>query len=86
MQCVGLDEWVEECGVPRIDFIKADIEGAERQMLQGAQRVLRDYAPRLSLCTYHLPDDVQVLSNLILQANPRYQIVYGDKKLYACVP
>jgi FkbM family methyltransferase len=70
----------------KIDFIKADIEGAERQMLQGAVQVLRTQAPKLAICTYHLPDDPEVLSKIILEANPAYQIKYTNFKLYACVP
>lgn len=72
--------------VGKVGFIKADIEGAERKMLMGARRTLKEYAPKLSLCTYHLPDDKEVLTDLILQANPDYKIIYGWHKLYAYVP
>ena len=82
---VSLDSFVEQKG-ERVDFIKADIEGAERKLLLGAQQILKKYAPKLSLCTYHLPDDKEVLTRLILQANPEYKIVYGWNKLYAYVP
>ena len=39
IQVTTLDKWVKENNVPRVDFIKADIEGAERLMLEGAQWV-----------------------------------------------
>lgn len=80
-----IDSFVEQ-GIGKITFIKADIEGAERKMLAGAQRTLRHHAPKLALCTYHLPDDKEVLTELILRANPDYKILYGWKKLYAFVP
>lgn len=81
----SLDAYVEERRLEKVDFIKADVEGAERLMLEGARGVLKRYAPKLSLCTYHLYDDVSVLTDLILDANPDYKIKYAWKKLYAWV-
>jgi FkbM family methyltransferase len=80
-----LDEFVVRNNIDRIDFIKADIEGAERDMLIGAKNVLKKFAPKLAICTYHLPDDPEVLKKIILEANPKYRIVLLWKKLYACI-
>jgi len=82
----SIDAFVEEQGIHRVDFIKADIEGAERDLLAGAQKTLRDFAPRLSICTYHLPDDPEVLEGLVRRANPAYVIEHQWCKLYAWVP
>jgi hypothetical protein len=70
----------------KIDFIKADIEGAERLLLKGAINVLRKLRPKLSICTYHLPDDKQVLEKIIKEANPNYVVIHAYDKLYAYVP
>ena len=83
---ITLDAFVEKNGIRHVDFIKADIEGAERNMLRGAKRVLKEFAPKLSICTYHRHDDPQVLREIILEANPEYQIIEKFKKMYACVP
>lgn len=83
IKCVTLDEWTKQMQLPRVDFIKADIEGAERLLLDGAHEVLRTHKPKLAICTYHLSDDPFVLSEKIRKANPEYSIVHGKTKLYA---
>jgi FkbM family methyltransferase len=80
-----LDKFVKENRLERVDFIKADIEGAERDMLKGASSVLKTFAPKLAICTYHLPDDPEVLEKIILEANPDYRIVHLRHKLLATV-
>ena len=83
---ITIDRFVDEKGLKKVDFIKADIEGSERNMLIGAKNTLKRFAPKLALCTYHLPDDKEVLTKLILDANPEYVIEYQWEKLYAHVP
>ena len=86
IEVVRLDDFVKQNNLSRVDFIKADIEGSERDMLAGAQETLKNFAPKLALCTYHLKDDPEVLEALIKQANPAYNVVQKSKKLYASVP
>ncbi|MDR1584532.1 MAG: FkbM family methyltransferase [Prevotellaceae bacterium] len=86
INCVSLDSWADENHISKIDFIKADIEGAERLLLKGATNVLKKMQPKLSICTYHLPDDKQVLEKIIKDANPNYIVIHAYDKLYAYVP
>jgi FkbM family methyltransferase len=81
----SLDAWAAENNV-KVDFIKADIEGFERHMLEGARELLKTQAPVLSLCTYHLPDDPEVMERIILEANPNYKIIKRRAKLFAYIP
>lgn len=82
----SVDDFVSEENLSHVDFIKADIEGAERLMLQGARTTLREYAPKLAICFYHCLDDLKVLTRLIKEANPKYEIDVKYKKIYAHVP
>ena len=85
VEITTVDDFVKENGLARVDFIKADIEGYERYMLEGAQETLKKFAPKLAICTYHLPDDPDVLEKWIKKANPAYNVVQKEKKLYASV-
>jgi FkbM family methyltransferase len=82
---ITLDEFVNKNNINKVDFIKADIEGAERLMLAGAQNTLKKFAPKLSICTYHFKDDPEILEKLIKQANNEYTVVHKWGKLYAFV-
>ena len=79
-----VDAFCEAEGVSP-DFIKADIEGAERQMMKGAVETLARDAPKISICTYHFKDDAEVLRRIIKGANPVYRISEKWKKMYAKV-
>ena len=81
-----IDEFVEKYNVQKVDFIKADIEGAERDLLKGAYKTLQKYGPKLAICEYHLPDDPKVLEELIKAANPDYVVIHKYKKIYAYIP
>lgn len=44
VRAVSLDDWASASG-SQINFLKMDIEGAETDVLRGAQRVLHDHRP-----------------------------------------
>ncbi|MDP3001364.1 MAG: FkbM family methyltransferase [Bryobacterales bacterium] len=72
-----IDKLVRELGLPRVDYIKMDIEGAEREALAGALATLREFRPRLMLDSYHLPDDTRVLPAIIRRAHADYSLSCG---------
>lgn len=80
---ITVDEFVEQQKLERVDFIKADLTRANRQMLEGAQKTLKKFAPKLALAIYHFPDDKDKMTELILTANPKYKFEYKWTNLYA---
>jgi FkbM family methyltransferase len=58
----------------RITFIKADVEGMELAMLQGAVNTLRKYKPKLALSAYHKPGDLFAIIDFVRSHVPEYQI------------
>ncbi|MCP4658507.1 MAG: FkbM family methyltransferase [bacterium] len=74
VEALRIDEIVDELALERIDFIKMDIEGAERHALAGAKQTLVRFKPRLALCIYHEFDDPEVISEIALDARSDYQV------------
>lgn len=55
-------------------FIKMDIEGAEKEALLGARRVISEYHPKLAVCVYHKWGDLFELPLLIKEFYPGYRL------------
>jgi hypothetical protein len=68
---------MEELKLPRVDFIKMDIEGAETRALTGAQQTLEKYHPRLSISVYHAADHPEAVPRIVRQAWAGYQVECG---------
>ncbi|GBR72484.1 SAM-dependent methyltransferases [Candidatus Termititenax aidoneus] len=61
-----------------INFIKADIEGAEVALLNGARNILTEQKKlRLVLCTYHNENDAQKLQSLLTKNNFKIEFSPG---------
>jgi FkbM family methyltransferase len=71
---VPLDEIVNNLKLERVDFIKMDIEGAERQALQGAERTIRRFRPRMAICSYHRADDPAAVYHAATASEPSYRV------------
>jgi FkbM family methyltransferase len=72
-----IDKLVAELKLPRVDFIKMDIEGAERQALNGSQGTIAAFHPRLAIATEHLPDDPEQIPILVHSLWSGYQMQCG---------
>jgi FkbM family methyltransferase len=69
-----IDALVEQSTFGRIDFIKMDIEGAERDALAGAGAALHRFHPRLSITTYHQAEDWTRIADQIRAFVPEYRL------------
>jgi hypothetical protein len=85
-QTIRLDDFFLHKETPT--FIKADIEGYESRLLEGAVNIINT-SPKLhiALCTYHRQHDYEEFSALLAKKNfntthsPGYMIFYIDKDL-----
>jgi FkbM family methyltransferase len=63
-------------------FIKMDIEGAEREALLGARRVLKEHTPALAICLYHAQEYLWQIPLLIQSFSDQYSFYlrrYADE-------
>ena len=55
-------------------YLKFDVEGAEKEALLGAERILAEEGPKLLVAAYHHDDDLWELPALIHKLNPHYKL------------
>jgi FkbM family methyltransferase len=58
----------------RLDYLKADLEGAEVSMLRGAIETIRACAPRVAITTYHRREHAGQIAALLRDIHPDYHI------------
>lgn len=58
----------------RVDFIKYDVEGAEREALLGSRATIERDAPALLVSVYHRSGDIFELPRLVHELNPAYRL------------
>lgn len=76
-----IDRLAGELGLSRIDYIKMDIEGAERKALDGARETIGKYHPRMALCIYHLRDDPPVIREKVKKLWAGYDWACGPCRI-----
>ena len=89
-ETMTIDAFVEQRRVTKLDLIKMDIEGAEREALKGASQTLRTLKPKLAIAVYHRIEDFEDLPRFIdaLGAGYRFHLGHhtlgkGETVLYA---
>lgn len=73
---ISIDKYVAEKNLPRVDFIKMDIEGAELDALKGAALSIARWKPKLAISAYHKPEDVFTLAKFLKKIRPDYEFAF----------
>lgn len=55
-------------------YVKMDVEGADKETLQGMKNTLKQYQPKLAVSAYHRTEDLFLIPDLILSENSDYEI------------
>jgi hypothetical protein len=66
-----LDHFRREFGP--IDYIKADVEGSEHDLLAGAKETIFADRPKIAITTYHLGNDWERMVSLVRDVVPGYR-------------
>lgn len=54
----AIDHYVDEHALQDVSLIKLDIEGSELAALQGADKTIQNFAPKIQVCLYHKKEDL----------------------------
>ena len=86
----SIDRFVHQRNLPAVNFIKFDIEGAEKDALLGARETIRRHRPALAVSIYHRNEDIIELPRMIKELHPGYSfhlhgvcLNYGESILFA---
>lgn len=71
IQIRSLDDYLNG---KRASFIKADVEGMEMALIEGAQETIVNFRPKLAICVYHYPSDIHEIANRLKHLVPQYQM------------
>jgi len=80
---LSIDDWASRSKSGKVDFIKLDIEGAERRALQGAKNVIQTLKPTLAVALYHSLDDFIRLPQAIDALHPGYRFHLGHYTIHS---
>lgn len=76
---VTLDSWVERNNIPKIDFLKMDIQGAEIDLIKGGKNSLQKFKPVVFTEAAESWLDIKVLYRLLKELNYKVYFI-GEKK------
>ena len=67
----------------KADYIKYDVEGAEREAILGSEKTIRTFSPDLCVSLYHRGEDLLELPLLIEKMQPGYRMFL---RRFPCIP
>ncbi|WP_343248569.1 FkbM family methyltransferase [Diplocloster hominis] len=89
VNAIKLDDIIND----EVTFIKMDIEGSEKEAVEGAENIIKKYTPKMAICIYHKPNDFWSIMEKINEFNVNYKYAirhyslesYSETVLY-CIP
>ena len=80
-QLIDLDTYVLENQLPRIDYIKLDVEGAEMESLKGAFMSIAKWKPKMAISAYHRFEDLYDLAKYVKSIRPDYTFAFRHYRI-----
>ena len=65
---------IDSVTTDKVDYIKYDVEGAEREALLGSHETITKYSPTLLVSLYHRSRDIFELINYVKNNYPDYSL------------
>lgn len=69
-EIVKLDDFLKD---QEVTFIKADVEGMEMDVIEGAAEIIKQKKPKMAICVYHLPWHLYEIMEKINEINSGYR-------------
>lgn len=74
---INLDTIDRLMGDKQVGIIKMDIEGSEREALEGAREHIASDKPNMMISIYHKIEDAIEIPKLLLEVYPEYKFAFG---------
>ncbi|MFL6796334.1 MAG: FkbM family methyltransferase [Xanthobacteraceae bacterium] len=82
VQSAKIDDFVTMNGLPKVNFIKMDIEGAEIEALKGAMGTIERHRPKLAICVYHDLTHFYEVPRLLSGIHDDYRFYFGHSSTH----
>lgn len=88
----SIDFLVNTQEIPRIDFIKLDVEGSEIESIRGARDSIQRFRPKLAISLYHKPNDIFEIILHVKEKFPFYSLyidhytIHAEETVLYCKP
>ena len=78
---IDIDTYLLEHRLPRLDYLKLDVEGAELDTLQGAVIAISRDKPKMAISAYHKKEDLWQLIQYLHSLRPDYEFSLRHYKI-----
>jgi len=79
IETTSIDSYCKSVGI-KPTYIKLDVEGAEREVIMGSVKTIKEYKPKLAISLYHKYTDLWELPFLIEEIESSYEFYLGHHR------